>query len=173
MKKILYFLIVVGLVVSSCETMDDPEIEYSPIFPVSGEWWVTCKVNNDDVFDLYYTRLYTYNTSANVANEMVLKTSNSLFAFTAKSGVDVPSRTFSVQNSTNITGGGSAGVKSLSITNGKVIEDGGLSTTGVVVDSIYMEVTLDADASQKLGVSDGTKLVISGVRRTGWNEDDF
>ena len=48
---------------------------------------------------------------------------------------------------------------------GKIIADGGVSKTGVVVDSIYIKATFSDDP--------GTEYEITGHRRTGFVEDDY
>jgi len=54
----------------------------------------------------------------------------------------------------------------LTITNGQVIVNGTKSNTSVVTDSIYFE--LQVDDPTKLGLAAGTKLIVSGKRRTGF-----
>lgn len=174
MKKIIYILVFfLGISLFSCETADDPGVEYSPVYPLSGEWWVTYKVNGADPLQLYYTKLLTYNTAANVSTEMWMNSTNAVFSFLVKSATDVNNKSFSVSAVANSNSGGAAGVKTVTIENGKVIPNGGKSTTGVVVDSIYFELTLDDAALTQMGIASGSKIVVSGKRRTGWLEDDF
>jgi hypothetical protein len=81
MKKFLYFLIfVLALGLTSCEKLhdwnqqDDPGIEYSPVWPLSGEWWVVYRFDDGDgnIGDWYaagHVPLLTYNTTSNSASE--------------------------------------------------------------------------------------------------------
>jgi hypothetical protein len=174
MKKFVYFIILaIGIGFTSCETIDEPAIEYSPVFPLSGEWWVTCKINNADPLQLYYKKLFTYNTAANLSTEMWVNASNPEFSFLVKSATDIPNKSFTANAIANSNTGGAAAVKTVTIQNGKVIPNGAKSNSGVTVDSIYMEVILDDAALTSMGLPAGTTMVVSGQRRTGWLEDDF
>jgi len=122
---------------------------------LANEWWV--KINDTgSVF-----KISTYNTSLNPDSMWVddlgsLDTST----FKCKAKIDVSSLTFSVQNSTN-----EYLPKKVTITDGKILKNAGVSKTGNVVDSIYMEV----EFSNK----PGAKNKIAGVARTRWDVDDY
>lgn len=85
---------------------------------------------------------------------------NNLKTFKCKAKIDVSALTFSTQNANN-----AYSAITVNISNGKVLKNGGLSKTGNVVDSIYMEVEF-SDAP-------GIKNKIAGVARTRWDEDDY
>jgi hypothetical protein len=53
------------------------------------------------------------------------------------------------------------------VQQGKVLLKEGRSTSGVVTDSIYFEVSFDDDTPAY-----GTTYIVSGVRRTGFLEDE-
>ncbi len=52
----------------------------------------------------------------------------------------------------------------IQVMNGKIILDGGKSTSGLVTDSIYFELEFEDDP--------GTIYTAAGVRRTGYLEDE-
>jgi len=83
-----------------------------------------------------------------------------LHKFKCKAKIDVSALTFSTQNAINLYSG-----VTVNINNGKVIKNGGVTKTGNVVDSIYMEV----EFSDAVGV----KNKIAGVARTRWDDDDY
>jgi hypothetical protein len=149
---------------SSCEK-DAPEVKYTSTYPVSGEWWVTYKVETspgkfEDVENAGYTALLTYNTSANKPTEIWVDDHGNFWGFKVKSGLQMNNLSFSVTDASNINDG-----NKVSITNGKVIRNGGLSRTKIKTDSIYFEVEFSDDP--------GTTYHVSGHRRTGFPEDQF
>jgi hypothetical protein len=151
----LLYLILVALVIS-CETLPDPEYEYSPVYPVSGEWWVTYKFDYggvvDDWYGVGYTRLLTYNTAANTADSIWITDNGNFWDFKIKCGVNVPARTFSVADAYDMIWDDPT-----TITNGEVIEreDG---------DSIYMEIVWASDPT--------TTYICSGRRVKGFLDAD-
>jgi hypothetical protein len=163
----------VSLFLMGCETLDDPEVEYSPVWPLAGEWWVTYNMNGQDFGG--HKKLFTYNSAANIASEMIVSgTFSNLIEgepesldYMVKVNSDPANKTFSASNVENLSGFDS----NISIENGVVIVDGGESFSGVTTDSIYMEITF-ADPSV-VGLSADDRIVVSGIRRTGWLEDDY
>jgi hypothetical protein len=148
----------------------DPEIEYSAVWPLSGEWYVTYTFddgtgNIGDHYGVGYTTLLTYNTANEDKDLFWISDVGNFWIFTIKSPCNVPARTFAGTDlvSTADYSGSLYDIK-VQISNGKVIEDGGLSTSGVVCDSIYFEIEFEDDP--------GTIYYCSGVRRTGFLEDE-
>ncbi len=183
MKRIIYIsFIVLTIVLSwSCEAIYDwnqpkePTIEYSSIFPLSGEWYVTYKFDDgsgviDDYYGLGYLRLWTTNTAADDGTEMWISDganagAGNFWLYSVKTPINVSAKTFAGTGlESSIDDGGSPYEVTINIANGKVIEDGGLSTSGVVVDSIYFEIEFSDDP--------GNVYYCSGTRRTGFPEDD-
>jgi hypothetical protein len=119
----------------------------------ANEWWV--KINDTGKV----VKLSTYNTSLS-ADSMWVDDLKHLHSFKCKAKMDVSALTFSTQNAANIYS-----AVTVNIANGKVFKNGGVSKTGNVVDSIYMEV----EFSDKPGV----KNKIAGVARTRWDDDDY
>lgn len=151
MKKIALYISLILFVAYGCE-LKEPEVDYSPTWPVNGEWWVTYKVDvGGELVDIYswgYTRLLTFNTAANTTDSIWVTDNGNFWTFQVKAGVDVPSRTFAVTAGNEIFYDDAT-----TITNGKVIErpDG---------DSIYMEIEWASDP--------GTIYVTSGRRVKGF-----
>ena len=120
---------------------------------LANEWWV--KINDTGSV----VKLSTYNTTLN-ADSMWVDDLKHLHKFKCKAKIDVSALTFSTQNAVNLYSG-----VTVNINNGKIIKNGGVTKTGNVVDSIYMEV----EFSDAVGV----KNKIAGVARTRWDDDDY
>ena len=169
-------MVVIGL--SSCKKLhemnqqDEPEMKYSSTYPLSGEWWVTYYDDaalTNDIGGGYYP-LYTYNTAANDGKEIWIWDMNTFWAYRVKCPVNMTNKTFAGSQlvSTAIypttPAPGTLYDIWVNVTNGKVIEKGGKSTSGVVVDSIYVELEFEDDP--------GTIYYAAGHRRTGFLEDE-
>ncbi len=147
----ILYLILVALVIS-CETLPDPEYEYSSIWPVSGEWWVTYKFDFgsglDDWYGVGYTRLQTFNTSANTADSVWITDDGNFWTYKVKAGLNLTQKSFAVDDGTDLMYDDGT-----TITNGQIIEraDG---------DSIYMEIEWESDP--------GTIYICSGRRVKGF-----
>jgi hypothetical protein len=169
MKKTLYFLIfVLALGLTSCEKLhdwnqqDDPAIEYSPVWPLSGEWWVVYRFDDgsgviDDYTGAGHVPLFTYNTASNSATEFWISDGGNLgsgessfWSYCVKCPCNVDNTSYAIW---------------VNVSNGRVIEDGGVSPSGIVSDSIYLEVEFE-DAP-------GTIFQVSGIRKTGFLEDEY
>ncbi len=146
------------------------ETEYSTVWPLAGEWWVTYQFDDGDgnIGDWYgegYSALFTYNTAAEDTDKLWISDGGNFWTYTVKSDCNVEGKTFTGDSLVNTADdGGSLYKLKVNITNGKVIEDGGKSTSGVICDSIYFEVEFNDDI--------GTIYQCSGVRRTGFLEDE-
>ena len=132
---------------------DLPDAGSTSAKALANEWWV--KINDTGSV----VKLSTYNTSLNPDSMWVDDLIN-LDTFRCKTKIDVSALTFSVQNSTN-----EYAPNKVNITNGKILKNAGVSKTGNIVDSIYMEV----EFSNKPGI----KNKIAGSARTRWDVDDY
>lgn len=140
----------------------EQEVEYSAVWPLAGEWWVNYESGD---YISGYTPLFTYNTAGEDTDKLWISDNGNWWTYTVKSGCSVDAKTFSGTNLVSTADGGDAVYDiEVQITNGKVIVDGGKSTSGVVCDSIYFEVEFEDDP--------GTVYQCSGVRRTGFLEDE-
>ncbi len=162
-KYIFSFLFVLGLLVSCnpYDTMEDPEIDSTPVGKMlAGEWWVTYTVDGVDIYNMGYTKITTSNTSDNDATQMLITDHKNFWWYNGQLSCNVDNNTFS---GTDIENGYYE--MTFNITNGKVIAGGGVTEEGNVTDSIYMEIEYSDDP--------GTIYVASGVRRTGFLEDEY
>lgn len=157
MNKVkIFFIALVGLGIVSCETMPDPEVEYSPVFPLSGEYIVSL-YTSDTLYDYGYS-LRTYNVSSNRADSLWIRLFNSSepFGVLTKTGCDVKALSFSIENGVNFD-------SPITIHEGKVILKGAsVKPSGVQPDSFYMRYTYD-----------GIEWIAAGYRRTGWPQDEM
>lgn len=169
-KIIILIVALIAFGFTGCEKLWDmnqpkeTDTEYSAVWPLAGEWWVTYMIDGSDVGGGYYP-LFTYNTAAEDKDKLWISDANSFWAYTIKANCNLDARSFSGDSlvSTADYGAGLYDIK-CNITNGKVIEEGGFSTSGVVCDSIYFEIEFEDDL--------GTIYQCAGVRRTGFLEDE-
>jgi hypothetical protein len=164
MNKIKYLMLsLAAFVLVSCETYKEPDIEYSPVYPIAGEYimWISeydAATGQDTLFASGYT-MRIYNTSANTADSAWVKISTAAvpFGFRAKVACDVKGLSFSNTKAYSVLTG-----KSCSITEGKVLLEGASKKpSGVVPDSVRLVFE-----------QNGRKFTIAGFRRTQWYMDE-
>jgi hypothetical protein len=171
MKRI-YFLSValVTIVLSSCQKK--PDVGGTTPEKMANEWWVQLY---DPAGGLAYSASYhghmeTYNSSANDntiwIDDFPVKSGGSwggdIWGFKIKAVADLNNLTFSAKQSVSALDGYNIKVN---VTDGKIIENGGHSKTGVLTDSIYMKIEFEDDP--------GTIYSIRGHARTRFAEDDY
>ena len=145
-------------------------MKLSSTYPLSGEWWVRYfddAATTNDIGGGYYP-LYTYNTAANDGKDFWIWDQNTFWAYRVKCPVSMQNNTFSGDTLISTATYGTPITLYniwLNVKNGKVLVKGGLSTSKVVTDSIYMELEFEDDA--------GTIYYVAGVRRTGFLEDEY
>ena len=177
MKSIIKSLIlfcVFSVSFISCETYSDPKVDYSPIYPLSGEWRV--RITNVNTGVLVSSSMYTlgtYNTSDNLTNQMWIRTTSNVPTFStaavktlkAKISCDVASLSFSttgvIQN-LNVTT--NAVLDSVAITEGKITLNSVVMQSNVTADRISFKITKTK--------APGITFLVEGYRRTRWNEDE-
>lgn len=143
---------VLGLGLAACEP-EGPDMEYSPVWPVSGEWWVTYEFddgtgNIDDHYGVGHTRLLTYNDADDAGDSIWVNDNENFWEFIVKAGVNVEAKTFSVTEGKDLVWDDNT-----TITKGQVFElEGG--------DSIYMEIVWASDPT--------TTYIVSGRRVKGF-----
>lgn len=160
-RHIKYILgICIAGTLSSCDkvTGDEP-LEMTTPGKLAGEWFVTMKENGTNVGG-GYKKIMTYNTSGNTP-EMWIDDSKNFRSFKSKVGVNVDALTFESQAADNLY----TPDRKVTVSNGKVIPNGGRSRTGTTVDSIYFEATFSDDPNHK--------YIISGHMRSGFSEDNY
>jgi hypothetical protein len=170
MKKHIILLFIISVFIASgCDKLHDwnqpkdPAIEYNSVYPLGGEWWVQYFVDGELAAD--YSLLFTYNTAADDGREIWISDQGNFWTFTVKTPCDVLNTSFSGDSliSTADYDGAPYDIW-VNVKGGKVIKDGGHSTSGVVTDSIYIEFEFEDDP--------GTIYVAAGTRKTGFLEDE-
>jgi hypothetical protein len=176
--KSIFLFCVLAVSLTSCETYSDPKVEYSPVYPLSGEWRVRIRNLKADTL-VNKAAMYTFgtfNTSDNATNQIWVRTTSAIPTFIttgstpktilSKITCDVPSLSFSttgiVQNINTTT---AAVLDTITITEGKVTLSSVLMPSGVMSDRISFKIT-------KSKVSGGVTFLVDGYRRTRWAEDE-
>lgn len=169
--KSLFALCFFLVFASGCETYKDYEIQYSPVYPLSGEWLVRF---NDPTVTPSRSGLFvmsTFNTADNAKDKMWIRvTSTSATAanvaytgrFCGKINCDVTGLSFSGENVVNTYS--AATPLTFTITNGTVVKDGYDTATGGKSDKITFTIT----DSRKPGKT----ITVEGFRRTRWLDDE-
>ena len=165
--RLLKFIMILGLVLfgfQSCETYDDMDVEYSPIFPLSGEWYVNIydAATGQMIPDGDGYSCNTYNTSANDADKMWVKLSTAAapFGVVGKVNCDPQTNTFSIENGVNTLSTVNSG---FTLSEGTVVLNGYDTPTGGKADAIQFKLKTDKSAMTYL---------IKGFRKTGWEDDE-
>ena len=153
MRNIMVIILVFGAACMWACSKDLPDVGGTAAKAFANEWWV--KINDAGKV----VKLSTVNTSLS-PDSMWVDDLKHLHVFRCKARIDVSALTFSTQNSKS-----DYSAITVNITNGKILKNAGVSKTGNVVDSIYMEVEF-SDAP-------GIKNKIAGSARTRWDEDDY
>ena len=163
MNRIFRISAVIILFSMSCtKKLEDPGA--TATVAMSNEWWVTLKIGTDDLLGTHVL-FGTYNTSQNVADSLWLDDLNSIgngIDFKSKVKADPKNMTFSSDSTQN-----EYFDNRIHVANGKIIPNGGISKSGLVTDSIYMEVTFGNDPDP------ADIFIISGTARTRWAQDDY
>ena len=153
---------------SGCETYKDYEIEYSPVYPLCGEWLV--RFTNTSVTPNVTSNLIvmsTFNTADNSTSQMWIRatsgSSSYLGRFDGKINCDVSGKSFGGENVQN-TYFTTAPLPTFTITEGIVIMEGYDTATGGKSDKITFTMTDTRKAGQVYKVS--------GFRRTRWLDDE-
>ena len=173
MKKILLFVcIAAGLVLTSCEKI---EVGGTATQALAGEWYVTVDAV-DEKGELVYTgeeffgmgqfHVNTYNTAANVANEMWVDDLGNFWEFKVKTAADVNNYTFSTPDS---AANAYYDCKVL-IEGGKILPAAATTPHGTAADSIVFYVSFSDDTYP--ATYGYAKYKISGYRYTGLASDD-
>lgn len=164
MKKIFLIMgvaLVLGL--ASCENEVDPG--QNAVKQMSNEWWGQIYVPDgsgglEDIGE-GYQHLLTSSTASGTADSIFIDDFDGLLQLKAKVACSVSDLTFTT-NGAAVTERYTDGT--VVIGNGKIIIDGGRSTSGVVVDSIYFEAEFDWEPGQV--------YILAGHGRTGFLEDE-
>lgn len=155
-KYLILFIAVFGLALSSCDKKADfVEID-SKVVAAAGEWWI--KFSKAD-YETGYLKVLTFNTAADLPTEMWIWDKGNWMGLKFKCPVNVSDLTFSGTSLVNTTSSMTVTVK-----NGKITKDGGLSTSGNVTDKITFDIELSTEP--------GVTYKAEGTRKTGFVEDE-
>lgn len=172
MRKYLLYIPLLALVFSACDLKEDFEVEKSKVVEAAGQWFVMYnhETYGEDPFGAGFTALKTFNTSANLDNEIWLTDEGNFWedGYKVKIPVNIENMTFGSEDTlVNAVDGYEI---SMIIKNGKIIKNASVQPSGAVTDSIYFEVWFE-DLEESTGIAND-KLLVSGFRRTGFLEDE-
>lgn len=156
-------MIITGLFLvafASCKK-EQPAVEYSPIFPISGEWH-THIYNEDGGRVENMSVLRTYNTSDNLTDAAWFRLiTPSRPTILAKIKADVANKAFVAGDYQDTQADPAV---NFSIIEGKVLLNASKQPSDVVADSIYVKYKTGAE---------GDIYTVKGHRRTAWPEDEY
>lgn len=172
MKKVFYILGILSMaLLASCQK--DP-VENTACVEMAGQWYVTIdaakggEVLYEDVYGLGNVLMFTSNTAANIATEMLLTDNRDdpFWKFKVKVTADPGTLTFSAQNADNLYGDGCV----INVTGGKIVKGGAKTPSGMPADAIEFYISFSDD-------EDGPKygwdaFYIHGYRYTGLVADE-
>ncbi len=171
MKKAKYLvLLTMCAIMASCEK---EEIGGTATQALAGEWYVTADAINtdgsiwgEDPFGIGKFHVNTYNTAANVPNEIWVDDLGNFWEFKVKASSNVNNYTFSTPDS---VANAYYDCKVL-IEDGKILPGAATTPHGTAADSIVFYVSFsDDDLPATYGFA---KYKISGYRYTGLASDD-
>ncbi len=155
-KYLIYTFILFSLIVSSCDEKEDYEQINSQVVDASGEWWIKFSKAG---YETGYLKVLTFNTAADDGTEIWISDEGNWMNVKFKCPVNITNLSFSGSSLTNISSD-----NTVTVTNGLIVEDGGLSTSGLVTDKISFEIELSNEP--------GVVYTAIGTRKTGYLEDE-
>lgn len=174
-NNIKYLIVGLGIFLfSNCDSMPEPEIEHSPIWPLAGEW-LTHVYNEDGTVaegtvteDTPWGTLFalrTYNTSDNVSDKAWIRLGTTQGAAVwGKVDCNPSEKIFSGSNIANELKTG----QTFTIIEGKVMLNATTlqhhGASGVTTDSIYIRYTSS---------SNNRTYIVKGHRTTHFLEDNY
>ena len=184
MKKLVFFIISMIILVSACETYPDWKeyVEYSSTYPISGEYYVRDFDSNTDTLVTDWYKLYIYNTAYNPNGDSVwidnkagnpnTGFSNYPYVFKIRTKADTVNLTFDIEKAGSISGNRAyptSDANTVTIKNSHIwhyAKD--IDDFSAQPDSIYFEMEL-YDSNGSLIRS----LIIKGHRKTGWENPNY
>ena len=172
MKKynsILLILITIFFVSSCKKDLIDTIKKIDPgktsTYPLNGEYWVqldAAPIATPTAWSnaLGYKKIIISNTSTDKGDSIWIDDLKNIWSFKVKTACNPTLMTFNVTDGKELYYDDATTIK-----NGKLILDIGISRGGNKTDSIYMEISWASDAANVYR--------LSGVRRTGFTEDDY
>jgi len=152
--------------ITSCDEGGDPDPGMTTTGNFAGDWYINLRdQNGDPITGIDDNALHqTYNTSAN-DNTMWIVDHHTGYYIKCKVSVNVQTGEFSAVESQNFDDGGDNDT-TVTITEGQIIKNGGVSKGGHAVDKIHFRAHFSYDAP-------GTDVIYDGVKRTGFLEDEY
>lgn len=146
-----------------------PDTGATAAVSMANEWWCQLKLDGEDVYGGYFSKIITYNSASN-ANELWVDddkqstvTGDYLWDFKVKATADFTNLTFHADSAVSVVPGYDIKVN---IMDGKVLPGVGHSKSGNITDSIYMKVQFQDDP-------DSLTYTIEGHARTRFVEDEY
>ena len=169
MKKYFSILIVallMGLGLASCSVETDEPAGGTTVEKMAGHWVVTVdaydtegKLLYEDPYNMGEWDMYTYNTANDDNDQIWLSDGAHFWDYTLKVPIDLNAQTFGIQNGFMYNDGEAD--QFCTITNGKIIKDGGLNVNGKPTDAIEYDITFTDDEY-------GFVYHVHGVRYAGF-----
>ncbi|MDT0643760.1 lipid-binding protein [Zunongwangia sp. F363] len=159
-------LLFIGIALVSCDAGGDPDPGETEVVELAGDWYVQLLIDGEDVHNLGYNLISTYNTAEDNGEEMWVD-DHELWPMKVSTPVNVQELTFSGSSLNNLYSyedDGEVISPEVDITNGKVLIGAATTTGGNITDSIHMNLQF-AD-------NPGTIYTLAGYRRTGFLEDE-
>lgn len=147
---------------ASCDTYGDYEQDFSPVYPLSGQYFVT--VSDADGAALGQAYLYLYNTTNNDTDKLWIKMGSKAnpWGILGKINCNVANLEFSGEApNLAVSTDGATSTTSFSVTSGKLTLNGATTPTEGKSDAIEVSFTVG-----------GKNYQATGFRRTGWGEDE-
>jgi len=169
MKKyisIFALALVLGLGFASCSTETDEPAGGTAVEKMAGHWVVTVDAYDEagnllyeDPYGMGEWNMYTYNTADDDADQMWLSDGNNFWGYTIKVNVDVNPLTFDCKD-LYIYSDNDGNDVTCTITNGRIIPNGGLNVNGKPTDAIMYNIEFSDDP--------GSLYYVHGVRYAGF-----
>ncbi len=143
-NKIIYLSLALGLLFTSCAKDD---IGMTATEPLAGQWQVTIDAVlldgtvEEDFYGVGTSYVWTYNTSANTADEMWVSDQGYFWSYSVKVPCSVSGLTFGSSDWLDNYDYDSQ----VYINNGQIIYDGTTTPSGVAADYIYFELKFNDD----------------------------
>lgn len=145
---------------TSCDEGGDPDAGGTTTAKYAGEWYIDVSEANGDLLEEHVLHS-TYNTAAN-DNTMWIDDKHIYYELKSKVIMNLENGTFSSKDAANVIDNKGTFV---TITEGKIIHNGGKTKGGHVVDSIAFKAEFSYDP--------GVIINFNGVKRTGFLEDEY
>lgn len=166
MKVLKYFAILslVTLLFSSCETYDDVKVDYSPVYPLCGEWMVSVTDVATNKVVVPVAALLTYNTQDNSTSQMWVRLNPTVKALQIRGKVScsVANKSFDI----------AAGESNLVAANPKFVVTEGKVSIGTFTTTASKTKTDEISFKITTTLGGSTVYLVKGYRRTMWPEDE-